>query len=200
MGRVKEKYIEYMNGDLSEEDFKIFCGDSGETYEEYLKGKRVLDMYSRTKKSLAISSKTEDDAHILVWDFDNIDIYHVLKSLSKSQNINGLGIIYIFESKHGYNAICLDKLFIKEAHNIKFFTRWSDYQHTQIGYQQGNWAWRVDGKKFVDYLLPTDAYKNRIQSYAHKLYLEKTFGVDVFVGDFDEYKIVDMESYPLNVI
>ena len=163
---------------------------------------KYIDKYqSRTKKILCISSKTKDDKHILIWDFDNIDYYHVLKSLSKSQSFYGLGIIYIFKSEWGFNAICLDKFDIKEAYHIKFYTRFSDYSHTNIGYKQGNWSWKVNSdKEYVKKLMSTDSFKNRIGSNAHKLFLEKQFNLKINFGMFDSLTDVDFESYKQDVI
>lgn len=156
---------------------------------------------SRTKKILCISSKTQDDNHILIWDFDNIELYHILKSLSKTQGFNGLGIIYIFKTNNGYNAICLDKLPIEEAYNIKLYTRWSDYWHTNIGYKQGNWSWKIStDKKCIKHLLPTDSYKNRVGSLAHKEFLENQFTLKINNGTFDNYSKLDIESYKQDVI
>ena len=143
---------------------------------------------SRTKKIVCITSLTEDDKHILIWDFDDISYYHVLKSLSKSQSFYGLGTIYIFKSKWGYNAVCFDKFDIKKAHSIKFYTRFSDYSHTEIGYKQGSWCMKINGdKKYLRSLLPTDSFKNRLQSNAHKEFFKTKFNIDINSNKFDNF-------------
>lgn len=158
-------------------------------------------MVSRTRKILAISSKTEDDKHILIWDFDNVDKYDMLKALSKTQSFHGLGVIYIFKSSHGFNAVCLDKFNIKEANHIKFNTRFSDYWHTKIGYKQGNWSWRIgEDKKYMRLLFPTDNWDNRIQSLAHFQFMEKQFGLKNYDGIFDSFTKIDIESYPQDIL
>lgn len=159
------------------------------------------EIKSRTKKIIGLSSICQDGKHILIWDFDQIKYYDVCKALSKIQSIHGLGIIYIFKSKHGFNAMCLDKLDFKEAHNIKLYTRFSDYQHTRIGYYVGSWCLKIDDtKQFVAYMSYTDTWKNRIQSNAHKDFIAKQFKIDVFNGEFDTNTKVMFESYKQDVI
>ena len=161
----------------------------------------TVDAGTRTKKILCISSQTEDNKHILIWDFDRIDVYDMLKSLSKMQSYNGLGVIYIFESRWGFNAVCLDKLIDKEVYNIKLNTRYDDYWHNNIGYKSNSWAWRIgNDKHYLKHLLPTDDYQYRIQSNAHKIFLEKQFNIQVNFGIFDTYTDLIIESYTQDVI
>ena len=161
----------------------------------------IIEDNCRTKKIVAISSLTEDDKHILIWDFDDIKEMDVLKSLSKTQKINGLGPIYVFKSKHGYNAICLDKIDIEEANNIKHYTRFSDYTHTRIGYNIGSWCMRVGkDKQYYKMLDVCDTWKKRTQSNAHKRYLELEYNIDKFYGPFDTYTNMLYESYFQDVI
>jgi len=161
-----------------------------------------MDRLSRTEKRVAISSKTQDGNHILFWDFDNIRYYDVLKSLGKTQSYNGLGMIYIIDSEHGYNAFCLDKFFIEHAYNIKYFTRFADFSHTDIGYKNNSWCLRLSKtKKLIDTLLPTDSHVNREQSNAHLLFFNKFFGISLQTcGYFDSLKEVQIESYKQDVI
>ena len=160
-----------------------------------------LKILTRTQKILCVSSRTEDDKSILIWDFDNIPLYEVLKSLSKTQKYHGLGIIYIFESNNGYNAVCLDKMSYKEVHHINKHTKYADYWHNDIGYRGESWAWRIaNDKKYLKHLLPTDDYRYRIQSYAHKKFLELIFNLKVNWGIFDNYTSLEIESYKQDVI
>ena len=155
----------------------------------------------RTREIIALSSLTEDEKHILMWDFDNIDLYDVLKSLSATQKYHGLGNIYIFRSAHGYNALCLDKFIDKEAYNIKLYTRFSDYNHTKIGYKSGSWCWRIGkDKTYLRVMLPTNTYKDREQSNAHRKFLSVKFSVNDFQGKFDKFEKVLFESYQQDVI
>lgn len=156
----------------------------------------------RTKKQIAINSRTEDSKHILIWDFDNIDLFDVLESLNKTQGFHGLGCIYIIKSNHGFNAFCLDKFFVKHAHNIKYYTRWSDFRHTESGYKKGLWCLRLgNDKKIIKTLMPTSNWSQRQQSNAHLEFFNKYFkgGIPI-MGNFDSLKDIEIESYLQDVI
>jgi len=154
----------------------------------------IIKEESRTVKMPTVTSKTTDNMHVLIWDFDNIDLDAVLRSLSYTQKINGLGYIYIFKTLHGFNAICLDKFHIKEAREIKLNTRFSDYWHTKLGYIQGAWRWFINNKdkKLIKILSYTSNYKKRQQSNAHRLYLKKIYDIDINFGKFDKFTSIDI--------
>ena len=156
---------------------------------------------TRTEENICISSYCGNGEHIIIWDFDQIEMYDILKALSKIQDFHGLGSIYIFKSVWGYNALCLDKIFVEEVYNIKYYTRWADYWHTKIGYEQGNWSFKINSDKyFFKILLPTKNHKDRVQSNAHKIFLQKYFDINSFEGKFDNSNDVIIESYKQDVI
>ena len=150
----------------------------------------------------AISSKTVDNMHILIWDFDSVNLYDVLKSLSYSQKRNGLGYIYVFKTLWGYNAVCLDKFHIKEVREIKLNTRFSDYWHTQIGYIQGAWCWFINNtdKKLIKVMPYTSTFVNRQQSNAHRLYLKKIYDIDINFGKFDKFINIETKIFEKDMI
>jgi len=156
----------------------------------------------RSLKLPAMSSETKDNKHIIIWDFDNIKLYDVLKSLSYAQKRNGLGYIYIFKTLWGYNAICLDKFHIKEVKEIKLNTRFSDYWHTQIGYTQGSWCWFINNsdKRLIKVMPYTSNYKKREQSNAHRLYLKKIYDIDINFGKFDKYTTIETKIFEKDMI
>jgi len=159
---------------------------------------------NRTKLFYAVSSRCDEEGneHILIWDFDNIDLNVVLKSLSKVQNYHALGDIYILQSTHGYNAFCLDKLFFNEAHNILFNTKFNDYNHTKIGYYGQSWCLKFSSDKaIIKRLIPTENYDERPQSYAHYLVFKKFYDYNKLrILNPDINECVEIESYKQNVI
>lgn len=156
----------------------------------------------RTKKQIAITSKTEDNKHVLFWDFDGIELFDVLESLNKTQGFHGLGCIYIIKSNHGFNAFCLDKFFVKHTYNIKYYTRWSDFRHTQSGYKKELWCLRLgDDKKIIKTLFPTSNWNKRIQSNAHLDFFCKYFNKEMaIIGQYDKFNDIEIESYLQDVI
>jgi len=159
---------------------------------------------NRTDKSYCVSSITNDDNHILIWDFDAIEEHFVLRSLSQIQNFHELGDIYLLKSRHGYNAFCLDKLFLNEAYNILFYTRWNDFNHVRIGYKSESWCLRMNkDKEIIKRLIPTENYLERNQSNAHYLFFKKFFNYDDLMITYpDNFNNCDiqLESYKQAVI
>ena len=159
---------------------------------------------NRTDKSFCISSKTDDDNHILFWDFDNIEKYYITRSLSQIQDYHELGDIFLVKSSHGYNAFCLDKFWLNEAYNILFYSRWNDFNHVRIGFKSESWCLRLsDDKKLDIQLIPTENYETREQSNAHYLFFKKFFKNDILrIINPDDTKLgeVQLESYKQNVI
>lgn len=157
---------------------------------------------NRTKNEFCISSKCEDDLHILFWDFDNIDKYYVERSLSQVQNFHKLNDIYIIKSRHGFNALCLDKLFINEAYNILFYTRWNDFNHIRVGYLSESWALKLsEDKKMIQRLIPCENCDLKVQSNAHYIFFKKYFDFKGFnIYNPDELFEIQLESYKQNKI
>ena len=162
----------------------------------------LFQLKNRTYLDYCISSKTEDDNHILIWDFDMIEKYFALRALSQVQHFHGLGDIYLIKSTHGYNAICLDKLWLNKVYNILFYTRWNDFHHVRIGFKSESWALRIsDDKKIVFKLIPTEEYDRRMQSSAHYKFFKKIFDFKDFKIVYpDELNDVQLESYKQNKI
>lgn len=157
---------------------------------------------SRTRKEFCISSKCEDLHHILFWDFDMIEKYFVLRSLSQIQSFHQLGDIYVIKSRHGFNAFCLDKFFLNEAYNILYYTRWNDFNHCRIGFKSDSWALRLSpDKKIILRISPTENNLLRNQSKAHYQFFNKFFNFEgLRIDNPDEYDEVQLESYKQNKI
>ncbi|MFX0132526.1 MAG: hypothetical protein ACFFDN_02650 [Candidatus Hodarchaeota archaeon] len=158
----------------------------------------LLNKRSRTKLEFCISSKCEDGLHILFWDFDMIEKHFVLRSLSQVQNFHQLGNIYVIKSRHGFNAFCLDKLFLNEAYNVLFYSRWNDFNHVRIGFKSESWALKLSqDKKIILRLAPTDNGIEREQSNAHYQFFKKFFnfkGLEINKKK-DIYDDIQLESY-----
>jgi hypothetical protein len=160
---------------------------------------KIVD--TRTKKEFCISSKCDNDNHILIWDFDSIEQHFVFRSLSQIQNHHGLSDIYIIKSLHGFNAICLDKLFLNHVYNILFYTRWNDFNHVRVGYKHESWCLKCSPhKKMIMRLIPTDTYDgSRKQSIGHYKFFEKYFKFDGFrIINPDDNDDIQLESYNQN--
>lgn len=162
----------------------------------------VPSLKNRTRNEFCISSKCEDGLHILFWDFDNIEKYYVLRSLSQVQNFHKLGCIYLIDSLHGFNAFCLDKLFLNESYNILFYSRWNDFNHIRIGFLSDSWALKLSpDKKIIMRINPVEDLIQRKQSNGHYEFFKKFFKFKgLVISNPDEYKDIQLESYKQNKI
>ena len=163
-----------------------------------------LYVQNRTILFYAVSSRCDEEGndHVLFWDFDNVDLDIVLRSLSKVQNYHGLGDIYILQSMHGYNAFCLDKIYFNEAYNILFNTKFNDYNHIKIGRLSESWCLKLtENKQIIKRLIPTENYDMRKQSLAHYELFKKFYDYNnlrILYPDLNE--CIEIESYKQNVI
>ena len=157
---------------------------------------------TRTRNEFCISSICEDGYHILFWDFDMIEKHYVLRSLSQIQNFHESSDIFIIESRHGFNAFCLDKLFLNEAYNILFYSRWNDFNHVRIGFKSDSWALILSpDKKLIMRLTPTDKCSFRKQSNAHYEFFKKYFDFKgLRITNQDDLIDIQLESYKQNKI
>lgn len=154
---------------------------------------------SRKPNVYAISSLCEDGKHIIIWDFDvNVESKNLCKienSLKNIQRMFLLSKIYILESRCGYNAICLDKLDKNEVANIKNLTSFDDKKHLEQGIIY-NWKLRIGkDKKYVSYV-DTEKFSKYTRSNAHRVTLNKMFGMDVDTNKFfDDSRGICLYSY-----
>lgn len=153
----------------------------------------------RNPNVYAMSSLCEDGNHVIFWDFDinkepkNLNrIENILKGV---QRIFIISRIYIFESRIGYNAVCLDKLDKSTVANIKDLTPCDDKKHLQQGLLY-NWKLRIGkDKKFVSGV-DVAGFKNYTQSNSHRLALNNFFGTNIeFNRYFDDSRNMCFYSY-----
>lgn len=131
------------------------------------------------KVEYGFSSLTDDDKHILLWDFDigKEHIDKVYQALKKVQDRNKLSDIVLIESRNGYNAICLDKFDVDTAFLIKSETELSDAQHNRIGRKRNGWVLRVGADKVVRDVIISNYDCFHSKSNAHRKLLHKVYGV-----------------------
>jgi hypothetical protein len=130
----------------------------------------------------AISSLCENGQHVLIWDFDvghePKNIHKIENSLKNIQRNFLLSAIFLFESRNGYNAVCLDKLDKHEVGNIKNLTPYDDKKHLEHGLLYG-WKLRIGSDKHLISLIDTDKFSKYTKSNAHRLALKNMFFTDI---------------------
>lgn len=147
------------------------------------------------KYETGFNSTTTDKKHVILWDFDNDILKDIVECLIEIQKYNNLSDLYIISSRHGYNAICLDKYTIDKVFFIKSLTMLSDKKHDIIGFKRGGWVLRIgDDKKIETVLLGIQ--RTYSKSNAHRILLEKLFNIKIYKSSaYDDYTEVLFEKY-----
>jgi hypothetical protein len=145
---------------------------------------------------LGFNSRCEDGKHIIIWDYDAVEYKDIISSLNYIQENYRLGNIYIFKTFNGYNAVSLSKLYFEEVYKLKKNTRYSDYQHNEMGHKLGKWVMRVGEDKYIIKTLGNNIVSDNELSNAHKIFLEKIFNVKINEsGKFDNLSKMEIETY-----
>ena len=147
----------------------------------------------------AISSICEDGTHIVIWDFDfNKNMKSLFKLENSLKNIQRnflLSPIYLFESRCGYNAVCLDKLDKHTVTNIKNLTFGDDRKHLEQGILY-NWKLRIGSDKRLIEIFDIDHFSKFTRSNAHRIALNNLFGTDIPHNTFfDDSRNICLYSY-----
>jgi len=160
----------------------------------------VMNEDNLQTNSIAISSKCcNNDKHVIFWDFDCKKDFKTLskieKVLNSTSDVFKLDKIFIFESRGGYNAICLNMLPFEDVYNIKNKTMHDDQKHNDFGYDRLFWRWRIgNDKKLISSI--NHPFKKYTCSYAHMLFLNKQYHTDITSDyTYDDEKMVLIAGY-----
>ena len=137
--------------------------------------------------TLGIRNNLPDGTRIIHIDYDNHLIEHLTPELKHLQKKYKLSEFYLFKSsqkKHGFHAICLDKLNYEEWIRLIGETSCDDYyKYMPITNDFHSWVLRVlsKGKSKVPVLIKVlrSSYQKRKKSYAHHLFLKNHYNIKV---------------------
>lgn len=150
------------------------------------------------KYCLGISSKTEDNKHIIMIDYDNIEYVTIIDELRGLQLDHELSDFYILKSNNGHNAICLDKFTIDELITILRDSNFIDIEYLKIAIKRGYFVTRIGvDKKLIQRLF---GFNRHTKSYAHRLflyniYMDKMNETINEYNHYDDYKNYTMVAY-----
>lgn len=101
------------------------------------------------RKVIGVNSQIlNSDKHILLWDFDNISLSKVKKSLKKVQDEFALSNIYILKtSESSYHAYCFTAVSFPLAMYILASTPNIDQVFFKLGVMRGFWTLRISDRK-----------------------------------------------------
>ena len=111
---------------------------------------------SRLEKRVGICSKVfkEDDKHILLWDFDNVRLSKIIKSLTAKQIQYKLPTIYIITSSpKRFHAYCFASRTFREVINIISGTPEIDIKYLRLGMVRGYYTLRISSRTNDDFIL-----------------------------------------------
>jgi len=143
-----------------------------------------------------ISSKTSDNQHVFMADFDGVNLNTVIHYMRRLQMDYNLSDIYIIESKNGFNCISLDKLTLNLIYSIGNNMEKADPNFYKYGFERGYYVLRFDkDKKLTDILKNPSCKYNK--SLAHTLFLRFFFNGLKIQTDFtfDNYTNFELIKY-----
>ena len=131
--------------------------------------------YSKMQDMIGINSKLESGNHILLWDFDDIELDDLIVALREIQELYALPTIYILKTNRfkGYHAYCLQEVTFTNALAILATTYGIDESYLRLGACRGFFTLRISPKNGLEpYLVerlvsqvPEDAKLDQIASF-----------------------------------
>lgn len=159
----------------------------------------VMDEKKLYPNVMAISSLCENGKHVVFWDIDlKPSPPHMAKTsdvLRSVQQHFHLSTIYIFLSRNGYNAVCLDMLPGNTVYGIKNETLIDDNEHLKHGVISNSWKLRIGSDKKIIDILSSVEHKY-LHSNAHRIALNRFFNCNIKRTDaFDTNRNIKLEAY-----
>ena len=110
---------------------------------------RVTFTVAPVQKIIGVNSNLDPEKkyHILMWDFDDVNLLQVLAALKWVQKLYDLADIYVLESSpNHYIAYCLQKTPWRKAVAIIANTPYVDWNFFKYGVYRGHFTLRVSKK------------------------------------------------------
>lgn len=161
---------------------------------------RVM-LYKLDPDVVGLSSKTEDNMHIIMLDYDNISKRKFLLNVYNVQKKFYLPNFYLFKSsKNSYHAICLMKQSSGQIVDICLYAK-VDVNYLAKSIKRGQWTLRISQKhdksppEYIGSLKATPV-NNRLHSRAHYEFLKKIYNLlEEPEEKLDNSKKVILEKY-----
>lgn len=151
----------------------------------------ILIRKELSQKTLkGVYSLCENGQHILLLDYDNLELQQIYAEIKSLQTNFSLSTFYIFEtSPQHYYTVCLDKISIDEYEQIMRWTNCDPNFRKGYNYNRMNsFVFRTSPKsdtKKIKYLEKIQNLSPRIKSKAHKLFLETVYRAKIEDKNFD---------------
>ena len=112
--------------------------------------------FSRLEKREGVCSNVyrEDDKHILLWDFDDVRLSNIIKTLTAKQIQYKLPTIYIVTSSpKRFHAYCFVSRTFREIIHILSGTPEIDTKYLRLGMVRGYYTLRISSRTTDDFIL-----------------------------------------------
>lgn len=150
------------------------------------------------KVCYGVSSKVNDYDHVVMFDYDYVDLDTVVDHIIHLQHEYNFSDFYIIESTHGFNTICLDMLTPSLIYQIGIdVCSPADRDFFKYGFRRGYYVLRFDLDKQLVGIIYNDSSKYK-KSNAHKKFLEWFFDIEIKGSNFDDNNKIDIIQYPSN--
>jgi len=150
----------------------------------------------QVKVCYGISSKIDRYNHVVMLDYDNVDLKDVLQHVITMQKQYDLSDFYIIKSTHGYNVMCLDMLPLSLIYSIGVAVESpADRDFFRYGFERRYFTLRFDCDKQLLGIIPNNS-KKYTKSLAHKKFLEFYFDILIHDSNFDDSDKLDIIQYP----
>ena len=147
--------------------------------------------------SYGIKSITKDGLHTVFIDFDLDESFYIsiVNVLMKMQSENKLSTFYLFKTRNGYHAICLDKLELELVTNILYNYEFIDESFIYYNDLRGYYTLRFGDDKYFIKLIYS-LYNVYEKSLAHALFLKDIINLPTInLQNLDNNYIFELVSY-----
>ncbi len=175
--------------------YKFVTGQRGSSF-------NIILLPTPTERTNGFTSYTSDGKHILMTDYDNVELEEIIKEWYFLQQLYKLSDVYVFENdrENSYFAFCLDKFNLHEAIDIIVQTQADrGFKKAPLWYGMKRWVIRWDKKGEREppkFLLRLKGKEVRERSNAHRILLNNVFGTKIRKTNyFDSWVEIDLYSY-----
>jgi hypothetical protein len=160
----------------------------------------IKEYAKKYKCAYGISSLTDNNKHVFMLDFDDVNKNIMLIVLRRTQLIHNLSDIYIIKSTHGFNVISFDKLTLNAIKNLSlkcnYLNKLVDADFIKYGFQRGYYCLRFGADKELFYIMKNDSVKFE-KSLSHAQFIEWFFKIEIKKDyTFDDNSKIDIIKFP----
>jgi len=148
---------------------------------------------------VGINSTTQDNKHILMFDYDIDNIDYMLVDLNKIIDKYKLSKIYIIKTNNGYNAFCFNKFTLEKTYMILSECDNMDKLFLEYGLENNYYTLTINNEKQYFEVIPSTNIIHK-SSLAHYLFFKKFMNYNIypFMNNFDKYDLLSLSFYYSN--